>query len=147
MNGLRENGLGNDKCRTVVPPRPVLEVGNIFSEAKLLFYAGETPTFHMLRFDAYLHTFWTQNSKAPCPRMKMRGDKTSTSDLVRETPEPPNLTCMAGRSPETVRWSWESNYGVQNMNISTLLHPPEWHICLIFTWFEQWTASKINISS
>ena len=91
------------KCRTVVPPRPVLEVGNIFSEAKLLFYAGETPTFHMLRFDAYLHTFWTQNSKAPCPRMKMRGDKTSTSDLVRETPEPPNLTCMAGRSPGTVR--------------------------------------------
>ena len=44
-NGLRENELGNDKCRTVVPPRPVREVGNIFSEAKLLFMQAKPILF------------------------------------------------------------------------------------------------------
>ena len=103
IKGPRKYDVGNDKCWTVGPPRPVREVGNIFSEAKWSFYAGKTPTFYMARFDAYLHALWAQSSKEPCPRMKMRGAKTSTSDLARETPEPPNLTCIARCSPRTVR--------------------------------------------
>ena len=37
------------------PPMPVREVGDIVSEAKMVFYVNQTPTFCMARFDAYLH--------------------------------------------------------------------------------------------
>ena len=38
-------------------PGLVREAGEIFSEAKAVFYVVKTPTFCMARVDAYLHAF------------------------------------------------------------------------------------------